>query len=271
MNTVKIQKIQRSGGWAYRDKDGKRINTFVNCGDVLTPGLSATTRLLNTGLDKKKQTYFEKALGLEEGTLNNSPENRYWSSYQIKVPLEGLTLNLENPVDELTYEVLKAEPMVALSPEDAKTKFGAEYIMTSQLDIAKSKNKIRDIKGKAYAKFYSLTKNEKVDALYMFGIGGDSTDGDIVEDKLGSIVESNPAKFMAIVGDTLFKDKVFFMKLIKTGIVKKHGTGVGTDMPLYFEDIMLGSGLEEAIVFYKSKENQATALGIKKAYEAITK
>ena len=61
------------------------------------------------------------------------------------------------------------------------------------------------------------------------------------------------------------------IKLIKAGLIRKQGVGAGFQMPLYFGDIVLGTGLEEAIAYIKDKENQNVYVGLKKAHEAYLK
>ncbi len=202
---------------------------------------------------------------MEKGSL--APTESFWDTYKVIIPEDGLTLNTENPRDKLAHKVMLADPTVAGSLTEARTSAIAEYVMTTESAEAKVQNNKRNEKALAYAKFASFSQAETLDALYMFGKDPSSIDFEVAQNRLGEILEENPGKFLGVVGDKQFKDKVFFMKLIRAGIVKKHGTGTGTNMPLYFEDIMLGTGLEEAIAYYKDKENQSIALGIQKAYE----
>jgi len=267
---TKVKKVERLINWGAKDpKTGKTLPMYENCNDSFVPGLDKVTGVLRTGLTSKEEADFEDRLGMEKGTLAKS--SSYWRTFKVKIPSGGLTLNTDNPKDALTHKVLQADPTVIQSVAELKKNAHAEYMMITESGEAKVKNVARNIIAQAYAKFVKLTQAETIDALYMFGKNPSDIDFEVAQNRLGEIVEADPANFLAVVGDKLFKDKVFFMKLIREGVVKKHGTGTGTNMPLYFEDIMLGSGLEEAIAFYKDKENQQIALGIKKAYEAIIK
>lgn len=265
---VKVKKVDRNINWGAKDpKTGLVKSMYEGCKDIFICGLDATSGVVKTGLSEEDEKEFETLLGLEKGTLKKS--SAYWTTYRISIPEDGLTLNTDNPKDALAYKVMSADPTIAKSLTEVRTNAKAEYVMTTESAEAAVKNTKRNEKAKAYAAFAKLTQAETLDALYMFGKDPSSMDFEIAQDRLGEIVDENPSKFLDVVGDKQFKDKVFFMKLIRAGVVRKHGTGTGTNMPLYFEDIMLGSGLEEAIVFFKDKENQQIALGIKKAYEAI--
>jgi len=270
MSIVKIVKVERTINWGAKDpKTGKIKSLYDNCKDVIIPGLDKKTGVLRTGLTSETETAFEKSLGLEEGSLSKS--SSYWDSYKIEIPEDGLTLNTQNVKDALDYAVLKADPTVAGSFAEMKTSAVAQYVMTTENAEAQVKNNKRNEIAKAYAAFAKLSQAGTVDALYMFGKDPSTLDFEVAQNRLGELLDENPRKFLEIVGDKQFKDKVYLMKLIKAGVVKKHGTGIGTNMPLYFEDIMLGTGLEEAIAFIKDKENQQIAIGMKKTYEAIIK
>lgn len=267
---TKVKKVERLINWGAKDpKTGKTLAMYENCKDEFVPGLNKESGVLRTGLTDKEEAEFEKKLGLEKGTLAKS--SSYWSRFKVKIPADGLTLNTNNPMDELSHKVMCADPTVVQSVTELRTKAYAEYIMITESGEAKVKNVKRNVIAKAYATFVKLTQAETVDALFMFGKDPSNIDFEVAQNRLGEIVEEDPAKFLSVVGDKLFKDKVYFMKLIKAGVVKKHGTGTGTDMPLYFEDIMLGSGLEQAIAFCKAKENQKIWLGITSTYDEYTK
>lgn len=263
---VKIQQTNRSTNFGVKDpKTNKPKAKYDNCHDKWVPGTSRITGVINTGLTESEERKFEKELSLKEGTLSKG--STFWDNYTIIIPEEGLVLNTEIPDHNLKYKLLLADPYVVQGEENLKRKANAEYVMTSEEGKAKSENTKRNVIAKAYAIFAKMTKVEISDALYMFGKDSENLDPEIAQNRLGEIVDDNPGKFLEIVGDSQFKDKVWFMKLIKAGIVKKHGTGKGTNMPLYFEDIMLGNGLAEAIAFVKDKENQAILLGLKKSLD----
>jgi hypothetical protein len=268
MSIIRIVKVERSINWGAKDpKTGKIKSLYDNCKDVIIPGLDKRTGVLRTGLDREAETQFEKDLGLEEGELSKS--SPYWLTYKIEIPEDGLTLDTQNVRENLDYHVLKADPTVAKSFAEMKTSAVAQYVMTTENAEAQVKNNKRNEIAKAYAAFAKLSQAGTIDALYMFGKDPSTLDFEVAQNRLGELLDENPRKFLAIVGDKQFKDKVFLMKLISAGVVKKHGTGTGTNMPLYFEDIMLGTGLEEAIAFIKDKANQQILIGIKKTYESI--
>lgn len=269
---VKIVKLDRNINWGAKDaRTGKFKPKYDNCADKWVPGLDKKTGVLKTGLTEKEAKEFEKKIGLEDGSL--MPNGKYWEDFMIIIPQDGLVIDTSGgPTEEIKYKALMADPTVAKSIEEARVKAGAEYMITSEQAEAKEKNVKRNIIAKAYATFAKMTQTEIREALYMLGKAGerfnDDTDPEVCQDRLGVIVENDPAKFISVVGDKNFKEKVWVLKLLKAGIVRKHGVGTGTNQPLYFEDILLGSNLDEAVDFLKAKENQNIYIGLQKALEA---
>jgi hypothetical protein len=260
---VRIKKADKDVNWGAKDqKTGKLMSMFENCKDKLVPGLDKDTGILKTGLDEKTERRLEKAMGLEKEALSKA--GHYWSNFSIVIPEDGLTLNTEGPLHELQYLVLKADPEVAMSYTELRTSSRAKYVLTSDEAEASVSNTRRSVKTKAYSIFGQLSPLDVKNALFTYGLNPQDMSNEVAEDRLGEKLESDPAKFLKLVGDTNFKEKAWFMKLIKEGIVTKHGKGVGTDQPLYFDDIALGKGLDEAIAFVKNKENSKIALGLKK-------
>jgi hypothetical protein len=261
---VKIKKIDRNVNWGAKDqKTGVIKSMFENCKDKLVPGLDKDTGILRTGLTASDEKKFEKALSLEEGTLRKS--SPYWGNFSIQIPEDGLTLKTENGTHEVQYTILKSDPEVANSLIELKTNPVAKYVLTSDQAEAKVSNTKRNIVAKAYSIFAKLSPLETTDALFMYGKNPEKMDSEVAQDRLGDLVDKDPVKFIELIGDKNFKEKAWFMKLIKEGIVTKHGKGSGTNQPLYYEDIALGTGLDQAIAFIKAKENQKVALGLKKA------
>lgn len=264
---VKVEHVDRSVNWGAKDsKTGKPKPKYDGAFDKLVPGLSSKTGRLMTGLTSKDEKDLEKDLRLEPGEL--SPSSSYWDLFYIIIPNEGLTLNTDVPDEKLKYLVLKSDPEVATSMETFKTKMGCRYLMTSEEAVSKEKNTKRDIIAKAFARYASLTSSEIADALYMFGKNTVDTDPEVCKNRLGEIVEETPDKFLTVIEDTNFKDKVWLLKLVRLGIVRKQGSGTGLKQPLLYEDTLLGNSLDEAITFLKDKENSNVYIGLQKVYES---
>ena len=263
---VTVKRIERNLGWGAKDtKTGKIKGKFDNCFDKWVPGLDSNSRIPNTistGLTEVDQELLEKKLNLNDGDL--SQRSPYWDNFKIIIPEEGLKLNTADPGDELQYLLLKNDPAISESLEAAALNAKAEYVITSNQAEAATKNNSRNVLTKAYTTFGKLSDGDVKDALYMFGVVPDETSIDVCKNVLGELLEKSPAKFMSLIGDKQFKEKVGLIKLIRMGAVKKSHNGVGYDMPLLYGDVLLGNGLTEAVAFLADPENQMIYAALKK-------
>lgn len=267
---VKVTSVNQNVGWGAKDpKTGKVKVKYDGCVDKFAPSLSKVSGLLRTGLTKEEEKQFEERLQLPEGHLASN--GAYWNNFYIIIPENGLILNDENPMHALYIKVLKADPHIALNSEELVTKQGAEYLMTSEEAVAKEKNTKRDSKVKAFAHFAKMSSVDIVDTLYLMGKVADDTDPEIAMNTLGELIETKPESFLKIVNDELFSEKVFLLKCIKAGVVKKQTASKGFDQPLWYDDISLGKGLDEAVAFIKLPENQNVYIALKKTLQPSKK
>lgn len=267
---ITIKKHDREVSWGVKDKKtGKIKPQYDNTATKWVPGLNKSTGQLRTGLTQKEEKRFEEELGLNEGSLKVNGD--FWDNFFIIISEEGVQLDTENvPLHNLQYHALKADPTIATTQSQINGP-GIEFVMVTANDEAKTKNRERDVVAKSYAKFATMTQDEVANALYMLGAYPGTTDPEICRNLLGDKLEKNPAKFLAVIGDPYFEDKVWLIKLVKKGIVSKDGVGQGYNLPLRFNDILLGDSIDAAVAYLKSKDNQNILIGLKKAEQAIDK
>ena len=266
---VTIKKLNRFVNWGASDRSGKLLVKYDGCFDKIVPAIDITTGLLRTGLSKTEQTKLEEDLQMPEGYLK--PSSEFWDTFSIQIPAEGLKLNTDNPMDNLMYKVLAADKEVLTDVTKLDITAGAGYLMTSESEVAKTQNTKRHFIVQAYAKFATMTPNEVIDVLYMYGKDADFNDSEICKNVVGDLIDKDPKMFLEIYGDEQFKEKTWLAKLIRAGIVKKGAIARGFDVPLYFGDICLGTGLDEAVTFLLDKENNTIYVGMQKAYQAYKK
>lgn len=262
-----VKRVDRSLNFGVKDqkKSGIKLK-YDGCHDNWIPGLSAKKRTLNiptfSAADLK---VFKAELGLAKADLEHNSD--YWLTYSIIIPGDGLTLDTNIAADLLKYQLLIADPYVVQGRDGIKTNAKAEYVITSEQGKAKSSNSKRNTIAKAYAYYDKMSTDDIINALFMFGKDGSNLDPEIARDRIGEIVEENPAKFLKIIGDPFYKDKVWMMKLISEGVVRKNGRGSGVNQPLFYEDVPLGTGLEAAIAYLKDDANQNIYLALKNEVE----
>jgi hypothetical protein len=268
MAIVKLKRVTRGVNWGLKE-NGQYLPKYSICTDRWVPGLNAKTGVLNTGLSKEDEKYFEKELGLDEGKLSKS--SKFWDDFDIIIPSEGLVLDTDSPSEDLKYRLLCADKFVAKNTSEAAITANIEYILTSDEDEAKSKNKVHRTKQDAWVTFAKLSDKEISDTLSIMGqFVSEHSSSEINRDRLSEIVDKNPSKFLSVCGDALFKDKVLFMEMIRKGVIVRKVPTLGYDnVPLYYGEIHLGNGLTEAITFCKQKENQQVIIGMKKDLKAV--
>ena len=149
---VKISSVEKDTSFGVKDHKGAIKPKYDNCHDKWVPGLNRRTGLLMTGLeDDKEERKLEKSIGLEEGALSRN--GSYWSNFSVIIPSDGLTIDTRDPLSELMYKALDADPTVVRTQEEAEGNSRAEYLMISETIKAKSKNTKRDFIANAFSKF----------------------------------------------------------------------------------------------------------------------
>jgi hypothetical protein len=245
---IKVRKA-KSDSWTglkYYDKATTRISV----------GLDSKTGELKTGLTKEDEIELEKELGYLPGTLARSSE--FWREFYIPIGRDGLDLDTAEPMQRLYHKVLSAKKMVAKSLDELKTNSQAQFVMFNEVEEAKSANLSRKDKKNAFAKFAKMTASEMRETLLHYGEDAYNMDEEVVEDLLGTKMESNPTLFLTIVGDPDFGVKAFLQKLASTGILrKKNGQYI-------YGEVILGT-IDKAIEYLKNeKDNQEVIIGLKR-------
>lgn len=261
--TIKLEIATKYGNFGARSqKTGKLLPTYQDCTETWKPGISARTGSLVTGLTKDEEDFFEEELGLEEGTLKKS--SRYWDNFKIKVPSEGITLDLSDAMSYLKYKLLTADKMVANSNADLKANPYCEYIMIRESEKAENESSERRIKIQSYGILDRLTAQDYQD-IYLIKNGASAEDVDlsIVKNDVEKYAENSPKQFVSLFTDKDFSDKVTITKFIQKKIITK--TGRGLNSPLYFNDVFLGNNVEECMNFLKQSENNSIFVEIMRA------
>ena len=249
----------RPNGWLPQGHDGEF--RYTHCFEQLVPKNDPSGYPI-TGLTQEEETWFENKLSLTPGTLSKYNKD-YWSTFFIKVPKEGLVLNLSNPLDYLTYKVLEGDQEVANSEiEKADSPF-ARFVITSEMQEAKVEAANFSIKKKAYAAFGKMSSEDMRSFLKVYGnTPSDNASPEWLESQIGKIIDEKPTKFLDIVEDKAFKMKVF----IKDCIAKKALKKSGSKYALMGGDI-IGYSLEDTIEYLGKAENQEVYINLKSKLE----
>lgn len=262
---VHVKPINRYS-WLPDGHDGQ--TRYTGCAEFLCIQINIDTRALNTGLTADDEKRLEKALKLDVGTLSRFNFD-YWGDYKktIRIPKEGIVLNLDNPSDELTYLNLLAHSKVANSEQEKFENPEYEYVMTTPQKEAEVKNTVNKKKREAYKVFGKMSTSESIDVLKYAGKKTDNSHTiDMIESSIAEIIERDPQDFLDIVNDPDFKMKVFVKDCIGIKALVLRGTRYtinGGDS--------IGNTLIQAIEYLNDPINQDIYLDLKAKLEVAKK
>tara|TARA_R110002167_G_C12703248_1_gene653933 strand:- start:5042 stop:5845 length:804 start_codon:yes stop_codon:yes gene_type:complete len=203
------------------------------------------------------------------GVLDVSPDHvdwpkhvkHYWADLSIKVPFEGVQLEVGtdedgNPynVDQyLKYRFAVKHPHVSLTKEDVggTNRF---YIHDENRDILKKNADIQTRKD-ADKEFIKLSADDQQMSRVlrlMSDINPDTLTREQQENTLYALKESSPKKFIRITKDKNLSLKAEVEELVSAGVLRKIGNQI-----IYIDDV-LGETIEDTIVYLKDKKNSGT-------------
>lgn len=258
-----VRSITR-GGWLPKGHDGEV--RYTGCVIGLQPARTKTGILI-TGLTKEDEVRLEAAMFMEAGSLNKY-NNKFWSDYWVRIPKEGLKLDLSNPEDELKYLVLKAQHNVAMSNAEVADNMHASFVMTSvETESKVTYNEVK-LKKEAYGKFKDMTLADQINFLKVYELGknkvSNSATPDFIEGTVGTVVDEDPQGFLNTMKDPYFKTKVLIENCIALRAITRHGTKyyiTGNIDPL-------GTTLLDTIETLNDPKNQDIVLSLKAKLEA---
>lgn len=249
----------RKNGWLPEGHDGEF--RYTHCFEELVPK-NDTSGFPTTGLSQEEEAWFEKQLSLNPGTLSRY-NKEYWGKYRVKISKEGLVLNLMNPKDYLTYKVLHAHQEVANSEVEKHDSPFANFVITSELQEAKSKAVEVGVKRKAWGLFAKMSNEDMMSFLKVFGKRpANNASTEWLESEIGKLIETKPEQFLLIMEDKSFKMKAF----IDDCIAKKALTKSGSKYLLMGGDI-IGYSIEDTIDYLSKPENQEVYIQLKSKLE----
>ena len=238
-------KIKKKNPWGNFIK-------YRNCFDYIAPYFTRSGSIY-TGLTPEDETYFEKALGYEEGHLSKTSD--FWSTFCVKVGARGLLLDDSIPRQAMIIKFLTGHKRVATSLD--KLDAGKDYLLINREAEAIEQNKQNKLRRDAIKEFDKLSLDQMRQCLRLFGMSSDRMSNELVESTLFGLVDKNPKKFFDKWINNKAKDTEFLLEqAIAKGVIRKDKTHYfyGTDM---FADT-----LPDAIAYLDSKKNQDLKLAI---------
>lgn len=184
----------------------------------------------------------------------------FWASLNLKVPFEGVELDISTDEDGIPYNVMdyiyyqwcKKHRQVAVSEEEMKASGEKRfYIYDPQKDLQKKNAKVQ-LKKEADKEFIKLGDNK--DKMKMLARVLMNTDpsrlSDIeLENSLYDFKEDNAERFLKACLDQNLEIKAEIEEMVEKGVLRKIGN------QLIYEDETIAEDSKNAIVYFKNKKN----------------
>lgn len=258
---IKVQPIIRRKPYLKRGSknephDGE--HTYTGCFKEEGLPFDVSKRAyVNPFKNENEQEAFEKLLDQKEGSLNlynysiNKPN--FWGEFLIRIPKEGIQLDLNNPSDALRYRVLLVNPRFAKSVDESGI-VEKLYLIVNEQEVKEKESELGQKKDKANDYMYKLKKTKKAmyDTLRLLGKKVDKeASAEWMKAELYKIIDevavtkgvSGIDKFIAVQEDPQSEVKLFVMDAVdsKDITVDKVGYKVadtGKFLGRKFEDVI---------------------------------
>lgn len=222
---------------------------YPNCEDSLGVLLSRSGRI-HTGLIKKDEERLGKIL-----REDLSPNSKFWETFRVKIGAEDISLNLDDPYDELKYLFLKGHKRVAASIDDRKPT--ANYYISNKEAEADKHNVYNKTKRKAYVEFDKMKDIDIRKALRLYGYKSDDISAPVAEERLMTLLEANPEQFFVKWVNNEHRATEFLIKEAQAKNVVRRNKSIYS-----YGTTTLGRSIDEAISFIDEKENSDIKVAI---------
>lgn len=218
-----------------------------------------------------QQEFFEKELGVD---LNwSKAEDNFWRHDRrgrVIITKEGMTLNLNQPLDMLKYLILLSNTSeISPSYEDRHLKATYEFMMVDESKVTTKKLEEANVKAQAYVKYAEITNSKKATIGFIKSLGRTipaSATEDWIKNEVLNIVDNNPKYFLEIVNHPQYSERIFVQEAVEVGaIIRKSDKRYTLD-----NGAELGE-LTDVIAYLLNPDNQEVKLRIKSKIDLANK
>jgi len=228
--------------------------------EILSPALSSKNGKHITGLTKEEEELYEMELGLKRGELR--PGSSYWDNFSITIPMEGIDLEVTTPLDEMMVKFLKSHPLVAPTYSKRYDSSLYRYVLVDEEEVAELSVKVRSVKAEAFSEFNNMSTEQVINTLKVLGYKTDQLSYAQRANILGGLIETDPAKFLEVVKDGSLLLKVVVVDALNKGIFTKTKGKIEV-APIFYQDTLIGEGLEDAAKNLSSNKLQGTLIAVR--------
>ena len=280
----RLKSVPKSS-WGFT-KGGKKFTQFDKTKYRVVAYKDMSNNFI-TGLTKEDEKYFEEKLGKPMGYFSarsnfwyDSPmecfgemTNGFYVEYEVELDSEGKDqgkiietgeADIEEVWNNLKIKFLMVNPSIAYNNA---ANAQAMLELSSLSEVSKQKVENRRHKAEAYAKYLTLTPEDK--RKYFTVITGKSTSNlldSAIDERLTDYIEGSPTQadtFVALIDDPSVDEKYKYNQLFLSGNITKDNSGYK------FNGIQLGFTFDEIYKFLKDKKNQELKDLVSKAYDKM--
>lgn len=257
MSIVTLRKFKKTGFLPAG------IPTFADTATVFSVDLDASSN----GSRKKVLTddeakEFAPLLNRTFEELSN-PNSEFWRDYMFVMRGSSVDIDTSKADNRLALKVLRADSRVICDEEDRVKKSKAEYILEDNEAITNKKISRRNTKVEAFTLFSKMSDDDLKEVILMYNKNPRDLSSARIKEIVGDELEANPQKFLDIVQDKHYQDKVFINDLIQNRLLKPTGTG------FTYDGEMIAHDKASMLFFVKDPKNANVIISLKKSLNDI--
>ena len=178
-------------------------------------------------------------------------KDSFGNKRSVAITSEGIMINLNNHNDELIYEFAKEHPLFVKAARPLLR------IVNRQAE-AKEELSHTELKVEALVQAQKLLGDKLVDFARVLGLNTTNVDLDLIKRDVYEYAENDSAKFISMLTDPDRKILELMYKGKEKGVFNHHN-GVWK-----YNKSVIGTTLDQAIMWFKNNENQDLLPGIRK-------
>ncbi len=253
MSIVTLKKFKKTGFLPAG------IPTFSDTATTFSVDLDGTSNgSRKKVLTKEEAAYFAPLLNRTIEELDN-PNSEFWRDYIFVMRGSSTDIDDSKPDNKLALKVLAADSRVISSDEDRAKKSKAEYILENVDEISTKNVERRNTKVEAFTLFAKMSEEDLKEAILMYNKNPRDLTSLRIKEIVGNELEANPKKFLDIVTDKHYRDKVFINDLIQERLIKLSGTG------FVYDGEMIAHDKGAMLQFVKDPRNTNVIISMKKS------
>lgn len=209
------------------------IENHIAKGGMLTGAVcSYSAPLQRNGTVVNVLSNEEKELLEEMTNLNLSVYGDFWRTFKVRLIKDNLgqEFNLLNPIDYISYKILKSLTKFEIAPSwaDRNRNLDYKFAITEADEVTNVKNKVFNTKREAFKAYTKIESNAEtlVSILKLLSNApiSKNTSLSVLQDKVGDYVDNQPEKFLSVVNDANFETKKLILDGVESGFISKTGS-----------------------------------------------